>query len=108
MRYPRFDFKDYPANEQERDVQKAMRKGVKDVYILKVNGIWQAYMPRKVCPISVSANKNDSLNTFYESLKKTFEKEFKIKIRFRNIRNQGIEDYLKQQLIIHKLLNQNY
>ena len=103
MSEQRIPFPDYPASEQRRDFERFERLQQKEVYIMRVNGVWNAYLPRKKHPLSIPAERGEELAEFIKSLQEEF-KELKIKPRFRCIRNKGVEDFIKQQLILHNLL----
>lgn len=99
----RIDFPDYTADNQERDAKHYEEKQKKDVYIIKVRGNYGAYMPDGDDFISYGNSKAKDLTEFYKVAHKYFEK-LKIKPRFHCIHNQGIEEYILQQIQIQKLL----
>ena len=43
----RIDFPDYSAKEQERDIARAERLKKTDVYVSRVDGVWNAIISRK-------------------------------------------------------------
>lgn len=102
----RIDFTDYTSENQERDAQKHAEKQKKDVYIVKVNGKYGAYLPRESLPLSLNSNHGQGFTEFVQETKKFFEDELKIKPRFRCVLNKGIEEHLKQQMIIQNLLKE--
>ena len=99
----RMSFTDYTSEEQERDVERFKRLKQKDVYIMRVNGVWNAYIPRKRYPFSITGHRGEELTDFIKGVKESLE-EFKIHPNFHNIINKGVEDYLKQQMIVQNLL----
>lgn len=107
MSEQRLPFSDYPANEQKKDVERFESKQKKDVYIVRVNGVWNAYVARKKYPLAIPAERGEELTDFIVGLKKSLE-EMAIKPNFHCIRNKGVEDYLKQQMIIHNLIGNCY
>lgn len=100
----RINFPDYTAAQQERDVEHSERLKQKDVYVLRVNGVWNAYMPRPHYPLAITGHRGEELPDFIKGIKKSFEDEFKIHPHFHNIVNKGVEDYIKQQMIVQNLL----
>ena len=100
----RFDFPDYSAAQQERDVERSERLKQKDVYVMRVNGVWNAYLPRPHYPLAMTGHRGEELKDFIKGVKKSFEEEMHIKPHFHNIVNQGIEDYIKPQTIVQNLL----
>lgn len=53
----RFSFPDYPVEEQEKDVAKSERLKQTDVYVMRVDGVWGAFIPRKRCSISITGER---------------------------------------------------
>ena len=104
MKEQRLPFPDYTPAEQERDVERSKRLKQKDVYVMRVNGVWNAYMPRPHYPFSITGHRGEELTDFIKGVKKSFEEEFKINPHFHNIINKGVEDYIKQQMIVQNLL----
>lgn len=76
-----------------------------DIYVLRVKGHWSCYWPREEYPITVIGEKGEPLDKFITAMKKLFEENFKIEPKFRNIRNEGVENYIKEQLLILNLVN---
>lgn len=93
MKWPRFDFADYSAEEQERDIERFKRLEKKyqpHIFLLKVDGMW------------ASMTFTDGFkHKFYEgmNLYQTFNtvKESHPKHKMKYIINKGLEDYLRQQ-----------
>lgn len=63
---------------------------IKDIYLMKIDGVWGAYMPRKRCSIVVNALPETSLVDFCLSLKEDFP-EF----RQRCVINTGIAEKIR-------------
>ncbi len=103
MKEQRLSFPDYTPGEQERDVERFKRLKQKDVYIMRVNGVWNAYIPRKRYSLAITGDRGEQLKEFVEGVKESLE-EFKIHPNFHNIINKGVDDYLKQQMIVQDLL----
>lgn len=103
MKELRIDFPDYTAENQERDARKFEERQKKDVYIVKIRGHYGAYMPDGNDFISYGNFDVKDLKEFYECSNRYFAK-LKIKPKFHCIHNQGIEDYILQQVQIQKLL----
>ena len=104
----RIPFPDYTPENQERDAEKFSEAQKKDVYIVKVNGVYGAFLPRKICPISTNSHMGQSLADFVQDVNFLFKeelKELKIIPRFRCVLNKGIEDHLRQQIEIQRLLD---
>lgn len=101
----RISFPDYTAENQERDAEKFSEAQKKDVYIVKVNGVYGAFLPRKICPISTNSHLGQSLAEFVQDVDLFFKEELKIIPRFRCVLNKGIEDHLRQQIEIQRLLD---
>jgi len=101
----RIPFSDYPVKEQEKDVAKYERLQEKDVYVMRVDGVWGAFLPRKVCSVSITGKRGQDLTPFINDVKSCLE-DFNIKPRFHCIYNKGIEDYLRQQIIAQRLLSE--
>lgn len=84
---------------------KEKSEDINDVYVLRVRGHWSAYWPREKYPITVVGSKGEELISFINAMSDLFKKQFKIEPKFHNIRNKGIEDYIKEQLMILNLVN---
>ena len=100
----RIPFSDYTPAQQKRDVEKFEKRKLTDVYVIRVNGIWNAYVPRPHYPLAITGDRGENLIDFIKGVKKSFEEDFNIKPHFHNIYNKGIEDYIKQQMIVQKLV----
>lgn len=100
----RFPFPDYPPEEQEKDAKRYAELQKKDVYIMRVNGVWGAFLPRPKHSLSITGERGEELADFITNMKLSFEEDYKILPRFRCVINKGIEDHLIQQIEIQKLL----
>lgn len=100
----RIDFPDYSAKEQERDAQRYERQSKKDIYIMRVDGVWGAFMPRDKCSISLTGKQGQELAPFILEAQDFFTEELNIKPNFHCVLNRGIEHHLRQQIVAHNLL----
>ena len=100
----RIPFSDYTPAQQKRDVEKFEKLKLTDVYVMRVNGVWNGYMPDKDYPVAFTGKSGEELTSFIKGLKLKLEEKYNIKPNFHNIINKGVEDYLKQQMIVQKLL----
>ena len=107
MEQQRLNFSDYSAIEQAHDVQRAERKKQNDVYIMKVDGVWNAYLPRKRNGIIISGEKEDDIKIFTEGVTETLG-EMHITPRFRCINNEGVATHIKQHTNIMKRIHDRY
>lgn len=90
----------------EKENKKEVASGIdNEIYFLKVKHRWAAYWPREKYPITVVGSLEDDLASFTKAMQTLFEDKFKIKPRFRCIRNKGVEDYIKEQIMILNLVN---
>lgn len=101
----RHDFEDYPASEQERDYQRWLATQKKDVYVLRVSGIWNCFIADGRNPVSISGEFGQDLTDFISEMKPKVKRLFKLDPKFHCIRNQGIEEYLRERVEINKLLD---
>lgn len=101
----RLDFSDYPAVAQEKDLARKAEANKKDVYIMKVNGVWGAFLPKPHYSFSITGELGQEMTKFITDVKEILVSQFNINPRFRCILNKGVEDHIRQQLIIHKLLD---
>lgn len=93
MEEQRLDFSDYPAKEQEKDVERFKqleKKYQPHIFLLKFDGLW------------ASMTFSDGVkHTFYEGmdLYQTFNKvkETHPNHKMKYIMNQGLENYLREQ-----------
>lgn len=104
MKELRIDFPDYSADSQERDAQRYERRSKKDIYIMRVDGVWGAFMPRDKCSISLAGKQGQELASFILEAQDFFTEELKIKPNFHCVLNRGIEHHLRQHIIAHNLL----
>ena len=91
MEEQRLDFSDYPAKEQEKDVERFKqleKKRQPHIFLLKVDGLW------------ASMTFSDGVkHTFYDGMN-LFQTFYKVKKTHPNhkmkyIINKGLEDYLR-------------
>lgn len=88
MKQLRLDFSDYSAREQERD---AMKSCYKQIYLMRIDGKWTHY---SIIDGKENYDSHDGeLTETYHELKSQFPG-----FRMRVIRNEGIEDYLRDML----------
>ena len=93
MEEKRLDFSDYPAKEQEKDVERFKqleKKRQPHIFLLKVDGLW------------ASMTFSDGVkHTFYEgmNLYQTFKEVQKThpNHKMKYIMNEGLENYLREQ-----------
>ena len=93
MKELRLDFSDYPAKEQEKDVERFKqleKKRQPHIFLLKVDGLW------------ASMTFSDGVkHKFYEgkNLYQTFNavKETHPNHKMKYIMNEGLENYLREQ-----------
>lgn len=90
----RLSFEDYTAEEQERDVVRAMKLKEKyqpHLYLLKIEGMW-CHLTFSGCTYRPKHHfyENKNLLETYEEIKESY-KGYKIKY----IMNQGLENYLR-------------
>lgn len=104
MKQLRIDFPDYTAKEQERDAQRYERRSKKDIYIMRVDGVWGAFMPRDKCSISLAGKQGQELASFILEAQDFFIDELNIKPNFHCVLNRGIEHHLRQHIIAQKML----
>lgn len=91
MKEQRIDFPDYPAEEQERDVQNYAKKlkPLRHAYLMRVGGEWgHLILTQQGDNIAFYGEKN--LTEVYYDLKENFP-DYTAKV----IQNQGLENYLK-------------
>lgn len=106
MKQLRLDFPDYSANEQYMDAIRAERREKTDVYMSKVDGIWQALIPNDQ-NIVINGNVGQELADFCEKIAVLLKNGLKVIPRFRCISNSGIDEYLrKNQIISRRLKNE--
>lgn len=105
MKQLRIDFPDYPAKEQEKDIERSQCLKQIETYVMRVDGVWGAYIPRPRHSISITGNKGENLPEFIKGVTEKLD-EFNIKPRFRCILNKGVEDFIKQQIIIQNLIKE--
>lgn len=93
----RIDFPDYSAKEQEKD---SMRCRFRQVYVMKVDGKWGHYtiLDKKE---DYGLHDGDLTETYYE-LKAQFPQHV-VKV----IRNEGLENYLRDMLCKKKPVFKN-
>lgn len=100
----RIDFPDYSAEEQERDAKRAERLKQSDVYLSKVDGVWNAIIPRKHNFI-INGIKGEVLIDFIESVSDEL-KEMNMKPLFRCVENYGLDAHFRHcQQILRRFNN---
>lgn len=99
------DFEDYSASEQEKDYKKWLTTKQKDVYVLRVSGVWNCFIADGRNPVSISGEFGQDLTDFISEMKPKVKKLFNLKPKFHCIINQGIEEYLRERVEINKLLD---
>lgn len=100
----RIDFPDYSAKEQEKDIQIAKRLRQQDVYISRVDGVWNAYLPRKRNSIVINGKKGEELTEFTKNINEDL-REFGIRPHFRCVRNNGLDAHFRHNQTILRRLN---
>lgn len=104
MTQTRFDFPDYSAKEQERDIERSNERKKTNVYMTKVNDVWNAIVVRERNHI-ITAKQGEDLTAFSEYLKEYLPR-LGVKPRFRYFNNNGVDHYLKQnQTLIRRINN---
>lgn len=89
----RFDFPDYPASEQIRDIEKYQQKNIlKHAYLMKIDGEWAHFI--------IKPDGSEDYD-FYHELKLP-DVFYKLKEKMPDykqhvIQNKGLEDYLRYQ-----------
>ena len=98
MKQLRIDFPDYPAEQQEADVKKTR---FRQVYLMKVDGDW-GHLTIIDGEIKADFHPDKDLIQAYLEIKAEFPTH-----HVRVIRNQGLENYLRdrKQLLIRKKQN---
>lgn len=104
MTQQRFDFPDYSAKEQEQDVANAERLKKTDVYISRVDGVWNAIIPRKYNYV-ICAHKGEELKEFCENLMISMAEDFKLQPHFRCVRNESIDAHFRHNQAILRSFN---
>lgn len=94
MTQQRLNFPDYSAIEQEIDFRKYQRRQLTDVYVLRVNGIWNAVIPDEH-NVFIAGKEKEELEDFYKGIDKKI-KSFGIKPRYRCVQNYGLEEKATQ------------
>ena len=95
MKEQRIPFPDYPPEEQEKD----LKRSLKDIYVMRAGGVWCGFMPDGDRVISIKGQKDDDLVTFYGYIHELFPSH-----RVRNVNNQGIKEYLDNNIYYLKSL----
>ena len=99
----RIDFPDYREHEQIRDIERAKWLKRSDVYVSKVDGVWNAIVPRKH-NIVINGKRGEELTEFVMNVKEELE-EFGINPDFRCVRNQGIDAHFRHNQQILRSFN---
>lgn len=100
----RIDFPDYSAEQQERDAKRAERLKKTDVYVSRVDGVWNAIIPRKYNYV-ICAHKGEELKEFCENLIISMAEDFKLQPHFRCVRNEGIDAHFRHNQAILRSIN---
>jgi tRNA(Ile2) C34 agmatinyltransferase TiaS len=99
-----FDFSDYSAEQQERDAKRAERLKKTDVYVSRVDGVWNAIIPKKH-NIVINGLKGEQLTEFVKNVSEDLA-EMNIKPHFRCVRNHGIDaHFIHNQQILRSINN---
>lgn len=69
----------------------AKKKQIKDIYVMRIDGVWCGYAPRKKCSFCIIGKKGDSLVDFFSAVKEDFPE-----YRLRCVLNYGIEEELRK------------
>lgn len=100
----RIDFPDYSAKEQERDIARVERLKKTDVYVSRVDGVWNAIISRKH-NIVINGLKGEDLTEFVKNMSEDLA-EMNIKPNFRCVRNHGIDaHFIHNQQILRSINN---
>lgn len=100
----RLPFSDYSAEQQERDAKRAEQLKKTDVYVSRVDGVWNAIIPRKH-NIVINGLKGEDLTKFVKNVSEDLA-EMNIKPRFRCVRNGGLDaHFIHNQQILRSLQN---
>jgi tRNA(Ile2) C34 agmatinyltransferase TiaS len=100
----RIPFPDYPAKQQERDAKRAEQLKKTDVYVSRVDGVWNAIVPRKHS-IVINGLKGEDLTEFVKNVSEDLA-EMNIKPNFRCVRNHGIDaHFIHNQQILRSINN---
>ena len=99
-RYPRLNFSDYSAEEQERDYARRQYLNEKyrpHLYLLKVDGMWSqlTFTPK----IEPKFYENKNLFQVYNEIKESYPQH---KVKY--IINQGLEEYLRAEYTKKKII----
>lgn len=98
-----FDFPDYREHEQIRDIERSKLKKRSDVYVSKVDGVWNAIVPRKY-NIVINGKRGEELTEFVMNITEEL-KDFGIVPSFRCVRNQGIDAHFRHNQQILRSIN---
>ena len=104
MEEQRLPFSDYSARQQEMDALRYERLQYTDVYMSKVDGIWQALIPDDH-DIVINGKIGEELDKFCISVKEKMAEKFNLRPRFRCIKNSGVDEYLRKNQIILRRFN---
>ena len=98
MTHPRFDFSDYSAKEQEKDVKKSRRlKVIRHAYLMKVDGEWAHFIVGTQGKDDIDYYGDMELTAVYNKLQRT-RPEYTVKV----IQNEGLENYLREHRAEYK------
>jgi tRNA(Ile2) C34 agmatinyltransferase TiaS len=100
----RINFPDYSAEQQERDAKRAEQLKKTDVYVSRVDGVWNAIIPREH-NIVINGLKGEDLTEFVKNVSEDLA-EMNIKPNFRCVRNHGIDAHFIHNQQILKRFNE--
>jgi hypothetical protein len=69
----------------------------KEIYVMRVNGVWCGYIPRKKFGISIIGKEGDTIGDFYKNVKEDYPN-----YDLRCVLNYGIEEKLRKIISISK------
>ena len=99
-KWPRLNFSDYSAEEQERDYARRLYLNERyrpHLYLLKINGMWSHIrITNKIEPYFYE---NKNLFQVYNEIKESYPQH-----RVKYIINQGLENYLKEEYKKKKII----
>lgn len=103
MKQQRIDFPDYSAEQQEKDIANAERLKKTDVYVSRVDGVWNAIIDRKHA-IVISGKHGEDLINFVQNVIDELN-EFGIKPNFRCVLNSGLDAQFRHNQQILRSFN---
>ena len=103
MKQLRIDFPDYIAENQERDAERYAERQKKDVYIVKTLGKYGAYFTSE--DLSINSKDGEEFTHFIKRMEIFSINILRFKPKFHCVLNKGIEELLRQHIVIQKMLN---